>query len=161
LDKEDTRGGYREGAGRKCNQKESNEIKINQKESKLIKANQNNQSFLETETGNKKQETETEREVIFSSDEPKKTYAFEGKVIRLVQKDFDEWKKAYPDLNIYAELLQRDRWLQEQTDDIKKKWFISTPQYFIKQNALRKAQNSEIAEQYGQQKASNDDGCWF
>ena len=61
LDKEDTRGGYREGAGRKHNQNESNEIKINQKESKLIKVNQNesndnqnNQSFLET--GNKKQE---------------------------------------------------------------------------------------------------------
>ena len=62
LDKEDTRGGYREGAGRKPNQTESNEIKNNQKESKLIKINQsesndnqNNQSFLET--GNKKQET--------------------------------------------------------------------------------------------------------
>lgn len=62
LDKEDTRGGYREGAGRKPNQSESNEIKKNQKESKLIKINQsesndnqNNQSFLET--GNKKQET--------------------------------------------------------------------------------------------------------
>ena len=62
LDKEDTRGGYREGAGRKPNQTESNEIKNNQKESKLIKINQNesndnqnNQSFLEI--GNKKQET--------------------------------------------------------------------------------------------------------
>lgn len=62
LDKEDTRGGYREGAGRKPNQTQSDEIKNNQKESKLIKINQsesndnqNNQSFLET--GNKKQET--------------------------------------------------------------------------------------------------------
>lgn len=62
LDKEDTRGGYREGAGRKPNQTESNEIKNNQKESKLIKINQTesndnqkNQSFLETR--NKKQET--------------------------------------------------------------------------------------------------------
>jgi hypothetical protein len=62
LDKEDTRGGYRDGAGRKPNKTQSNEIKNNQKESKLIKINQiesnnnqNNQSFLET--GNKKQET--------------------------------------------------------------------------------------------------------
>ena len=62
LDKEDTRGGYRDGAGRKPNQTQSDEIKNNQKESKLIKINQtesndnqNNQSFLET--GNKKQET--------------------------------------------------------------------------------------------------------
>lgn len=67
LNKEDTRGGYREGAGRKPNQTESNEIKNNQKESKIIKNNQNesndnqnNQSFLET--GNKKQETESIKE---------------------------------------------------------------------------------------------------
>lgn len=71
LDKEDTRGGYREGAGRKPNQTESNEIKNNQKESKLIKINQSesndnqkNQSFLET--GNKKQETGNN--IIISSD---------------------------------------------------------------------------------------------
>ena len=48
LDKEDYRGGAREGAGRK-----SNEIKVNQnnsKQSNEIKTNQKNQSFLETET---------------------------------------------------------------------------------------------------------------
>lgn len=95
-----------------------------------------------------------------SSDEPSK-YAFEGKIVKLNQKNFDEWKKAYPNLNLYAELLQRDRWLQKQPEDVHKNWFMSTSQYFIKQDALRKAQNSELADQYGQQKASNDDGCWF
>lgn len=94
-----------------------------------------------------------------SSDEPK--YAFEGKIVKLNQKNFDEWKKAYPNLNLYAELLQRDRWLQKQPEDAHKNWFMSTSQYFIKQDALRKAQNSELSEQYGQQKASNDDVCWF
>lgn len=49
LDKEDFRGGARDGAGRP----KSNEIKNNQKNSKQsneIKTNQNNQSFLKTET---------------------------------------------------------------------------------------------------------------
>lgn len=105
--------------------------------------------------------TETETEIkINSSNEPNK-YAFEGKIVKLNQKNFDEWKKAYPNLNLYAELLQRDRWLQKQPEDAHKNWFMSTSQYFIKQDALRKAQNSELAEQYGQQKASNDDVCWF
>lgn len=65
LNKEDFRGGIRDGAGRP----KSNEIKDNQKESKQsneIKHNQNNQSFLETETEtetrNKKLEVEKEKE---------------------------------------------------------------------------------------------------
>jgi hypothetical protein len=56
LDKEDKRGGVREGAGRpKQNAVLNNQN--NQKQSKIIKVNQNNQSFLETETGNRKEET--------------------------------------------------------------------------------------------------------
>ena len=74
LDKEERRGGAREGAGApqktenpqnqkdgeskiiKDNQRQSKLIKNNQKQSNEIKINQNNQSFLETET-----ETETEK----------------------------------------------------------------------------------------------------
>lgn len=62
LDKEERRGGVREGAGRPKNNFDYDE---NQKKSKIIKNNQNiiknnqkNQSFLETET-----ETETENNI--------------------------------------------------------------------------------------------------
>ncbi|MBQ5900223.1 MAG: hypothetical protein IIW86_00020 [Clostridia bacterium] len=57
LDKEDKRGGLRDGAGApKGNQNATKTIKNNQKQSKNILDNQNNQSFLETETGNRKEE---------------------------------------------------------------------------------------------------------
>ena len=49
LEKVEKRGGYREGAGRKCNQNKSNEIKNNQKESKIIKVNQTKSNENQTE----------------------------------------------------------------------------------------------------------------
>jgi hypothetical protein len=104
---------------------------------------------------------ETRRDYI-SADAPNKQYAFEGKIIKLKQKDFDAWKLAYPDLNLRAELLQRDIWLQAQPPEEQKKWFLSTSQFFIKQNERRKAQNADIAEQYGTaNKPENDNVCWF
>lgn len=104
---------------------------------------------------------ETRRDYI-SGEPPNKQYAFEGKIIKLKQKDFDAWKLAYPDLNLRAELLQRDIWLQAQTPEEQKKWFLSTSQFFIKQNERRKAQNADIAEQYGTaNKPENDNVCWF
>lgn len=83
-----------------------------------------------------------------SGEPPKKQYAFEGKIIRLTQVDFDKWKKAYPDLNLYAELLQRDSWLAEQPLEEQKRWYMSTSQFFIKQNERRKSQaNNNNVEQ--------------
>ena len=78
------------------------------------------------------------------SDDGKK-YAFEGEVIRLKQKDFDDWQRAYPDLNIYAECVVRDSWLREQPESERKRWFMSTAAYFAKQNERRKRQNAELA----------------
>ena len=114
----------------------------------------------ETETRNKKlkQETETEAE-IYSADAPNKSvYAFEGKIIKLKQKDFDAWKLAYPDLNLRAELMQRDDWLAKQTEAEQKRLFMSTGQYFIKRNGDRNALNAGIAEQFNNQPTANDDG---
>lgn len=179
LDKEERRGGAREGAGApqktenpqnqkdgeskiiKDNQRQSKLIKNNQNQSNEIKRNQNNQTFLETETetetGNKKLETESETETekgcflqttsaapACSADDGKK-YAFEGEVIQLKQKDFDDWQRAYPDLNIYAECVVRDSWLREQPESERKRWFMSTAAYFAKQNERRKRQNAELA----------------
>lgn len=102
------------------------------------------------------------RQDYISADAPNKQYAFEGKIIKLKQKDFDAWKLAYPDLNLRAELLQRDAWLQAQPPEEQKKWYITTSQYFIKRNEIRKAQNEGIAEQYGTAAKQDDDNvCWF
>ena len=68
-------------------------------------------------------------------------YAFEGKVIKLTHKDYENWQKAYPDLNLYAECLVRDEWLSKQPDT--KNWFISTAKYFVNQNEERKKQHEE------------------
>lgn len=148
LDKEDKRGGARDGAGApKNNQNAKKQLDIKKE---TIKNNQNNQSFLETETrnGNKKKEIDIPSSenkfssVGISSAGGEKKYAFEGKVIKLKQKDFDNWQKAYPDLNLYAECLQRDNYLANQPPDEQKRWFLSTAAFFIKQNERRKAQNS-------------------
>jgi hypothetical protein len=83
-------------------------------------------------------------------------YAFEGKIIKLNQKDFNNWQLAYPDLNLRAECLQRDKWLQGQPLEEQKKWFITTSAYFIKQNEKRKRQNAELNEKY-----ETEEECWF
>ena len=109
------------------------------------------------ETRNKKQETETEAETE-SKDSGKPPYAFSGSVIRLNQKDFDEWKEMFPDLNLRAELMIRDKFLEKQSEEERKKWFVSTSQYFIKQNERRKVQNRELD---SNRNDSDDEKCWF
>lgn len=74
---------------------------------------------------------------------PFSEYAFEGEVIKLNEKDWQTWLKAYPDLNLYTELLLRDQWLAEQADAEKSKWFISTAMYLRNQNILRKKQQNQ------------------
>lgn len=165
LDKEDGRqnnGGKRENAGRKPKN-------IENEKSNLINSNQSfsnhNQSFqflseTETRNGNKKQEItippsedksssvgmEGEVREKIALAEPKSEYAFEGKVIKLKQKHFDEWQRAYPDLNLYAECLMRDDWLKDQPEAERQRWFISTAAYFAKQNERRKVQNNALKE---------------
>lgn len=91
---------------------------------------------------NNTEETDKTDKKEDSDKSPSKKYAFEGKIIRLTQVDFDKWKKAYPDLNLYAELLQRDDYLATQPPDEQKRWYLSTSAFFIKQNERRKAQNN-------------------
>ncbi len=144
LDKEEKRGGNHNPSGNnqhKVGQTGSNEVKRGQTEVKVeVKNNQggqSGQSFLETET-----ETETETEDIVNL-AASRQYAFEGQVVKLSQKDFDNWQRAYPELNLRAELMMRDQWLARQPEDVRKRWFISTQQYFLKQNEFRKRQNHE------------------
>lgn len=55
-----------------------------------------------------------------------KSYAFEGKVVRLLQRDYDQWRKVYsaiPDLT--AELTALDVWAANQSAEKQKGWFQS------------------------------------
>jgi hypothetical protein len=108
------RGGIREGAGRPKKQ-ENQQVKGNQKNQKNQK-NQNEQ----TETINTKHKLKTETE---------KEYVFEGEVIKLNEKDYNEWKEKFNLLDFDYELEKRDIWLSGQENT--KSWFISTKQYFL------------------------------
>lgn len=107
LDKEDNRGGAREGAGRPKQNEVLNNQK-NQNKSKIIKNNQNeflnnqkNQSFLETEirNGNKEKDTlkgiEKEKTEVFSPHKklvPLDWLPKEATVAKLNEKGFDASK---------------------------------------------------------------------
>lgn len=91
-----------------------------------------------------------------TENENKNEYAFEGKIIKLNQKDFNNWQLAYPDLNLRAECLQRDKFLQGRPLEEQKKWFITTNAFFVKQNEKRKRQNAELNE-----KCETEEECWF
>ena len=72
-----------------------------------------------------------------------KKYEFSGSVIKLNRKDYERWRKEYPDLNLYAELVSRDDWLSKQDENAKTRWFITTASHFANQNEVRKKQHSE------------------
>lgn len=108
------RGGSRIGAGRPKKQ-ENQQVNGNQKNQKNQK-NQNEQ----TETINIKHKLKTETE---------KEYVFEGEVIKLNEKDYNEWKEKFNLLDFDYELEKRDIWLSGQENT--KSWFISTKQYFL------------------------------
>lgn len=56
-----------------------------------------------------------------------KTYVFEGKVVRLNEKDYALWLKSFRNIpNLLAELLKRDAWLVSQPEKDRAKWFQST-----------------------------------
>lgn len=67
-------------------------------------------------------------------------YVFEGSVIRLTERDFGRWEKAYPSLDLMAVLQSRDDWLAGQDDATRKKWFNSTSNWLAsKQQAAGRA----------------------
>lgn len=83
---------------------------------------------------------------------PKKVYVFEGDVIHLTKKDYADWEKAFPNLNLYSELTARDSWLSGQSESVRKNWFISTSKYFaninkknMSEDLSAKAENLRIA----------------
>lgn len=75
------------------------------------------------------------------ADAPDSGYAFEGKIIKLRRKALDDWVKAFPNLDLIAELTARDAWLASDgaTDGDRKRWFVSTSQHFANRNMTAKA----------------------
>lgn len=70
-----------------------------------------------------------------------KSYAFESGIIRLEQKHFDQWKRAYPHLSLEAELISLTKWAGEQGPE---NWFFAVSGALTKKNrelGLRIEQN--------------------
>lgn len=63
-------------------------------------------------------------------------YEFEGQVIKLTRKAYDDWKGIYPDIDLTRELKRID---QELVSNPQKNWFISTSQKLNYQQNLMAA----------------------
>lgn len=74
------------------------------------------------------------KNISLNSSAAEKTYKFKGAVISLDSGDYQKWEEAFPNINLYAELVSRDDWLATQSEDIQKKWFPSTAQYLGNRN---------------------------
>lgn len=59
-----------------------------------------------------------------------KAYAFEDGIIRLNQRDFDAWQKAYSQLDLAAELLSLSKWAESEG----KNWFHAVKGALAKRN---------------------------
>ncbi len=56
-------------------------------------------------------------------------YKYSGTVIKLNEKDYNNWQERFDLLDLKYELDKRDIWLASQTNN--KNWFISTQQYLL------------------------------
>lgn len=77
-------------------------------------------------------------------------YAFEGKVVRLTQRDFDQWRESYPGVvDLRAWLQSRDDYLATRPEPERENWFHSTSKQLQKDNEMvaRAAATAEANEQ--------------
>jgi len=71
-------------------------------------------------------------------------YTFEGRVIKLVKKDFDQWTEAFPRLDLRAELVALDAWLAAGASaENRKRWFVVVSGALAKKNAERRPQTDD------------------
>ena len=71
-------------------------------------------------------------------------YAFEGAIVRLTQKHFDEWQRAFSALDLRAELMARDAWLERASEADRNNWFISTSKYLANRNMEAKSKQKNF-----------------
>lgn len=87
--------------------------------------NHQRESGSSTESLEPKEESAKTAQAPFFAEPPPVGYAFEGRVIRLTQKDLNLWRRAYSAIpDIEAELQSLDDFYYEQPPDERKRWFI-------------------------------------
>ncbi|MGY4614791.1 hypothetical protein ACVWZ4_000018 [Bradyrhizobium sp. USDA 4472] len=90
-------------------------------------------------------EKEREREETASAVSSTKAYAFEDGIIKLNQKDFDAWSKAFSNLDLAAELLSLSKWAESEG----KNWFHALKGALAKRNRETKIAKDKTKEQGG------------
>ncbi len=77
-------------------------------------------------------ESETEEKDAAEAAPP---YGFDGKIIKLKTHDLMRWRESYKNLDVIAELANRDDWLATAAPlDARKNWFISTSNWLNTRN---------------------------
>ncbi len=74
-----------------------------------------------------------------------KVYAFEDGIIRLNERDFENWRKSFSHLDLRAELLSLSKWASEQGE----KWFHALKGALAKRNREVKTEKDRLKEQGG------------
>lgn len=107
----------------------------------------NGETGPQMEEGGDKREEEGEGKKGKRVSAPRGGYAFIGAVIRLNQKHFDAWTKAFQNLELLAELTARDAWLASDraSDGDRADWFISTSKYLANRNGEAKGKARDEA----------------
>lgn len=87
----------------------------------------------------------SQRKKDIPADAGSSKYAFESGVIRLNQRDFDKWTKAFGHLDLAAELLSLSKWAESEG----KNWFHAVQGALAKRNREVKAAKERQKEQGG------------
>lgn len=112
---------------------------------------QGNETASDTVSGTASgQPRDTQEEGKEGKEEKNNDYAFSGRVIRLKQSDFDQWRKVYhaiPDLR--AELTALDAFFASEPKDKHGRWFIRTSNTLNKKHQAANATAKADAEKTG------------
>ncbi len=106
------------------------------------KANENRGASKETSSLEEKGPSQKERhtrgqrlEARSQKETKKKEYAYEGKIIRLIKRDFDAWAKAYSNLDLMGQLQAHDDYYDDELAGKERlKWFRRCSASLAKKN---------------------------
>jgi hypothetical protein len=74
-------------------------------------------------------------------------YVFDGGIVKLDRKNFDDWTQSYPNIDLRGELTARDAWLSSDraSDADRRNWFISTSKYLANRNMEARAKAAALS----------------
>ncbi len=82
-----------------------------------------------------------------TKNDTKNDYTFAGKIIRLTQASFDTWAKAYPNIDLGAQLQALDDYYDNHlTGGDRNKWFARCSQALAKKNERARAEQAQQRE---------------